>query len=254
MQRKQTRVRPHGLLLAATLLSGLASGALAQGTGTRSISVTAGATSDFVFRGLSYTRGKPAGLASFDIEFPSSIYFGGFVSSADPNPGPSPKAELDFWLGKAFRLGDTFSADVRLTHYMYPNDPRVADYDRDELTLTLGVKETVFLAATWSPNTESIGSLAAPVEGDSVWAVELSARRPIGSRFSLGAGVGYYELDEIYLDGYLYWNLTLSADFTPFELQLAALGADSAAEDIFGTRSAGERLAVTALYRFHSTR
>jgi uncharacterized protein (TIGR02001 family) len=254
MQRKPTRVRPLGLLLAFTSLLGSASGALAQGTGSRAITVTAGATSDFVFRGISYTRGKPAGLASFDIEFPSSLYFGGFISSADPNPGPSPQAELDIWLGKAFRLGESFSADVRFTHYMYPDDPRVADYDRDELTVTLGVKDTVFLAATWSPNTESIGSLAAPARGEDVWAVELSARRPIGSRFSLGAGVGYYELDEIYLDGYAYWNVTLSADFAPFELQLAALGADNTAERIFGTRSAGERLAVTALYRFATTR
>jgi uncharacterized protein (TIGR02001 family) len=254
MQRKQTRVHPLGLLLAITLLSGSASGALAQGTGTRAISVTAGATSDFVFRGISYTRGKPAALASLDIEFPSSVYFGGFVSTADPNPGPSPKVEMDFWLGKAFRLGNSFSADVRFTHYMYPDDPRVADYDRDELTLTLGVKDTVFLAATWSPNTESIGSLAAPVQGEDVWAVELSARRPISSRFSLGAGVGYYELDEIYLGGYTYWNVTLSADFTPIELQLAVLGADNEAEDIFGSRSAGERVAVTALYRFATTR
>ena len=69
-----------------------------------------------------------------------------------------------------------------------------------------------------------------------------------------GAGVGYYELDEIYLDGYAYWNVTLSADFAPFELQLAVLGADNTAEDTFGTRSAGERLAVTALYRFATVR
>jgi uncharacterized protein (TIGR02001 family) len=254
MQRKPTRVHPLGLLLAFTLLSGSASGALAQGTGTRAITLTAGATSDFAFRGLSYTRGKPAALASFDIEFPSSFYFGGFVSTADPNPGPSPKVETDFWLGKAFRLGDSFSADVRLTHYMYPDDPRVADYDRDELTVTLGVKDTVFLAATWSPNTESVGSLAAPAQGEDVWAVELSARRPIGGRFSLGAGVGYYELDEIYLEGYFYWNATLSADFAPFELQLAVLGADDEAQEIFGSRSAGERVAVTALYRFATTR
>jgi uncharacterized protein (TIGR02001 family) len=254
MHRKQTRVRRFRPLLAFTLLAGLSSGAFAQGAGTRAITVTAGATSDFVFRGLSYTRGKPAGLASFDIDFPSSLYFGGFVSTADPNPGPSPQAEVDIWLGKAFRIGTAFSADFRLTHYMYPDDPRVADYDRDELTLTFGVKDSVFFAATWSPNTESIGSLAAPARGEDVWAVELSARRPIGSRFALGAGIGYYELDEIYLEGYTYWNLTLSADFAPFELQVAFLGADDEAEDLFGTRSAGERLAVTALYRFATTR
>jgi hypothetical protein len=154
--------------LAIIVMCALASTALAQGSGTRSISATVGATSDFVFRGLSYTRGKPAGLASFDIEFPSQTYFGGFVSSADPNPGPSPAVEMDFWLGHHWGLGTSFSADLRLTHYMYPDDPRVADYDRDELTATLGIKDSVFLAATYSPNTDAVGSVAGFSDGE-VW-------------------------------------------------------------------------------------
>jgi uncharacterized protein (TIGR02001 family) len=239
--------------LAIIVMCALASTALAQGSGTRSISATVGATSDFVFRGLSYTRGKPAGLASFDIEFPSQTYFGGFVSSADPNPGPSPAVEMDFWLGHHWGLGTSFSADLRLTHYMYPDDPRVADYDRDELTATLGIKDSVFLAATYSPNTDAVGSVAGFSDGE-VWAVELSGRWPLGGRYSLGAGVGYYGLDDVYDEGYTYWNVTLSGDFGPLQLQLAALGADSDAEHIFGTRSAGERLALTALYRFSTTR
>jgi uncharacterized protein (TIGR02001 family) len=239
--------------LAIIAMSALAPAALAQGSGTRSISASVGVTSDFVFRGLSYTRGKPAGFASFDIEFPSQTYFGGFISSADPNPGPSPAAEMDFWLGRHWTLGTTFSADVRLTHYMYLDDPRVADYDRDELTATLGIKDSVFLAATYSPNTDAISSLAGLMDGD-VWTVELSGRRPFGGRYSLGAGVGYYNLDDVYDEGYAYWNLTLTGDFGPIQLQLAALGADSEGERIFGTRSAGERLALTALYRFSTTR
>jgi uncharacterized protein (TIGR02001 family) len=240
-------------VLAIIVVSALAPAALAQGSGTRSISATVGATSDFVFRGLSYTRGKPAGLASFDVEFPSQTYFGGFVSSADPNPGPSPAVEMDFWLGHHWSLGTSFSADLRLTHYMYPDDPRVADYDRDELTATLGIKDSVFLSATWSPNTDAVGSLAGLSHGD-VWSVELSGRRPFGGRYALGAGVGYYGLDEVYDEGYAYWNVTLTWDFGPVQLQLAALGADSDGERIFGTRSAGERLALTALYRFSTTR
>ena len=49
-----------------------------------------GGTSDFVFRGLSLTRGKPAAQASIDVEFPREFYVGAFVATADPNPGPSP--------------------------------------------------------------------------------------------------------------------------------------------------------------------
>ena len=49
-----------------------------------------GGTSDFVFRGLSLTRGKPAAQASLDIEFPKEFYVGAFVATADPNPRPEP--------------------------------------------------------------------------------------------------------------------------------------------------------------------
>ena len=55
-----------------------------------------GGTSDFVFRGLSLTRGKPAAQASIDVEFPKEFYVGAFAATCDPNPGPSPPFEIDF--------------------------------------------------------------------------------------------------------------------------------------------------------------
>jgi len=220
---------------------------------TRTLTGTVGVTSDFVFRGLSYTRGKPAGFASLDVEFASGGYLGGFLSSADPNPGPSPLFEVDVWLGRHWRISPRLSADLRLTHYMYPDDPRVADYDRDEFAATFGLHDAVFLSAIFSPNTDAIGSTAGTSRGN-VWAVELSARKPLGSRFALTLGLGHYHLDQAYGEDYLYWNATLAADLHPFEIQLAFLGSDDEAERLFTTRSAGDRFAVTALYRFTTTR
>ena len=52
-----------------------------------------GGTSDFVFRGLSLTRGKPAAQASIDVEFPKEFYVGAFArhlrseSRAEPGGG-----------------------------------------------------------------------------------------------------------------------------------------------------------------------
>ena len=55
-----------------------------------------GGTSDFVFRGLSLTRGKPAAQASLDVEFPKEFYVGAFVATCDPNPGPEPDGRNGF--------------------------------------------------------------------------------------------------------------------------------------------------------------
>jgi uncharacterized protein (TIGR02001 family) len=212
-----------------------------------------GATSDFVFRGLSYTRGDPAAQTSLDLETQSGLYVGTFVSTTNPNPGASPAVEVDLWAGVHREFNEWISGDVRYTHYMYPDDPRIAEYDRDELTATLGVRGVAFVSATYSPNTEAIASKPGYERGDT-WAIEFLARHQLSQRWSVSAGAGRYFLDEIYADDYDYWGATLSADFAPIELHFALLGADDTAERIFTSRAAGERFAVTVLYRFALTR
>jgi uncharacterized protein (TIGR02001 family) len=224
------------------------SSALAQTTMSGSI----GATSDFVFRGLSYSRSDAAVQASVDFESSSGLAFGAFTSSVNPNPGRSPNAEVDLWAAYSRSVNDWLAADFRYTHYMYPDDPRVADYDRDELTATLAFRGNAFISASFSPNTEAIASTPGFSEGDtwSLWSLELSGRHALSEHWAISAGIGRYFLDEIYGIDYDYWGATLSADFAPVELHLAVLGSDDTAERIFTSRNAGERVAATILYRF----
>jgi uncharacterized protein (TIGR02001 family) len=212
-----------------------------------------GATSDFVFRGLSLTRGKPAAQASLDVEFPREFYVGAFVASADPNPGPSPAAEFDVWAGRYWRVSEDFSADLRLSQYTYPDDPRRINYNRSEVTGTVGFRNSLFLAAIYSPNTKAIGSSPGYRDGGA-WAVELSGRKTLDEHWALSAGAGHYGLERVYGMSYYYWNATVTATFQPFELQLAYLGADHMAERHFVEGSTGQRLALTALWRFSTTR
>jgi uncharacterized protein (TIGR02001 family) len=212
-----------------------------------------GGTSDFVFRGLSLTRGNPAAQGSLDVEFPREYYVGAFISSADPKPDPSPDVEMDFWAGRYWRLSENFSGDLRLSQYTYPNDPRHVSYNRTELTATLGLHDRFFAAAIYSPNTEGIGSSAGYDEGNA-WAVEISGRQPLNDRLSISAGFGHYGLDEVYQDSYNYWNFTLTAMLEPFEFQFAYLGVDGDVAQHFDPDSVGDRFAVTALWRFSTTR
>ena len=225
--------------------------ALAQADAVNVVTGSLGATSDFVFRGLSLTRGKPAAQASLDVEFPKEFYVGAFVATADPNPGPSPPVELDAWAGRYWRVSETFSADVRLSQYTYPDDPRRVSYNRSEVTGTVGWKNQLFVAAIYSPNTQAVGSSPGYQEGNA-WAVELSGRKPLNDRWALSAGFGHYDLHDVYGMSYNYWNATVTATLAPFELQLAYLGVDGEAEDHFTTRSTGDRIAFTALWRFSS--
>jgi uncharacterized protein (TIGR02001 family) len=208
-----------------------------------------GGTSDFVFRGLSLTRGKPAAQASIDAEFPKEFYIGAFIATCDPNHGPSPPVELDLWAGRYWRVSEDFSADFRLSEYTYPDDPRRVNYNRTEFTGTMGYRNQVFLAAIYSPNTKAVGSSPGYQEG-SAWALELSGRHPLNDTFSVSAGFGHYDLEDVYKDSYNYWNLTLTATLAPFELQLAYLGVDKNAGEHFAADAVGDRVAFTALWRF----
>jgi uncharacterized protein (TIGR02001 family) len=213
------------------------------------LSGTVGATSDFVYRGLSLTRGKPAAQASLDLEFPHEFYVGGFIASADPNPGPSPGMEFDVWAGKYWRMTDNMSLDLRLSQYTYPDDPRRVNYNRSEVTATIGYRNRFFMAAIYSPNTRAV-SAAPGYKNDGAWALEISARHAFDERWSIAGGVGHYGLDGVYSASYNYYNATLIANFKPFEFQLAYLGVDSSAADIFPDDAVGNRVAFTALWRF----
>jgi uncharacterized protein (TIGR02001 family) len=235
----------------ATLLL-IMTGAVAHADVVNVVTGTVGATSDFVFRGLSLTRGKPAAQASLDVEFPKEFYVGAFVATADPNRGPSPPVELDAWAGRYWRVSETLSADVRLSEYTYPDDPRHVSYDRTEITGTLGWRNQLFAAAIYSPDTKAVGPAPGYREG-SAWALELSGRRPINDRWALSAGFGHYDLSEVYGMSYNYWNATVTATLSRFELQLAYLGVGDRAKDHFAARSTGDRVAVTALWRFSTS-
>jgi len=184
--------------LGACAISGTES---ARADSVKILSGTLGGTSDFVFRGLSLTRGEPAAQASLDIEFPKEFYVGAFIATCDPNPGPSPSVEMDIWAGRYWRMSENFSADVRLSQYTYPDDPRRVSYNRTELTGSLGFRNQLFIAAIYSPNTYAIASSPGYDKGDA-WALELSGRYPLGERFAISAGVGHYNLEDIYHDSY----------------------------------------------------
>jgi uncharacterized protein (TIGR02001 family) len=220
---------------------------------SRILTGSIGLTSDFVYRGLSLTRGKPTGQASIDLEFANRFYVGGFVAGADPNPGPSPALEVDAWLGRYWRFASDYSFDIRLSQYTYPDDPRRVNYNRSEITGTLGFDNRLFVAAIYSPNTRALGSSPGYRDGD-VWALEVSARQPLSERFSLSAGVGHYSLEDVYHHSYNYFNVTLTGTFEPFELQLAWLGQEGMTPGVFTSDSSGNRVAVTALWRFSSAR
>ena len=213
-----------------------------------------GGTSDFVFRGLSLTRGKPAAQASLDVEFPQGVLRRRVRRDRRSEPGSEPPVEMDVWAGRYWRMSENFSGDLRLSQYTYPDDPRRVSYNRTEITGTLGFRNQFYRR----------GYLLAQHQGRRLLAglrrrqrLGRRAVRPPAAQRALGRSPpasATTASSEVYHDSYNYWNATLTATLAPFELQLAYLGVDGERRRAFVDRSVGDRVALTALWRFSTTR
>ncbi|WP_431283452.1 TorF family putative porin [Humitalea sp. 24SJ18S-53] len=82
------------------------------------VTVTPAAATDYLFRGISQTRNRPAGQLTVDVEHSSGVYIGGFLSNV-AFVGTNARQELDGSAGYRFALGD-LKLDLGATYYGYP--------------------------------------------------------------------------------------------------------------------------------------
>lgn len=102
--------------------------------------------SDYRFRGLSQSWGRPAVQAGFDYQHASGLYLGNWNSSVSANSyNNGAGLEMDFYGGYRFEPLAGWAADLGLLHYLYPGArlnsaparPGSQRYDNTELYLGL---------------------------------------------------------------------------------------------------------------------
>ena len=124
-------------------------------------SANVGATTDYLFRGLTKTNGRAAISGGIRYEHESGFYVTGLVSSVDfrDDAGLSaPSIEADIALGYANTAGDSFGYDVSLVHYWYPYANTVG-LDYGELVLNFSSDDFIFgLAYTVETQNKAITS------------------------------------------------------------------------------------------------
>jgi len=213
------------------------------------ISYNVGATSDYVFRGISQSRNRPAFNGGVDYAHaPTGIYAGTWVStiswvddsypaSSTSNSSSRPRTpyEQDFYAG--IKLGDTagLNFDVGTIYYYYP---------RNKLHTSLG---TVGLKANTN---EVYGKIAyGPVYfkasyaiGDAIWVsnkagsyyLDLGADVPVMEGLTVNAHVGRFVFKQdgtILADSrydYSDWKIGLTKDFgSGLSVSIAATGTNA---------------------------
>jgi len=212
-------------------------------------SATAGVTTDYILRGVSQTYGGAALQLGASYQDSLGWFAGAWGSNVNPYPAAAPSRELDVFAGYARALGPDFTARVAYTHYKYLADPRRAKYDYDEFALTATYVDRLAVTVSYLPRVTAYSQLGYAAD-QPLYSVEASARWPLPRDFSLTAGAGFYDLEQLF--GVRYWAGSVGVMYATRHLQitLARYIADRTVERLYEDATSDHRVVLSAFLRF----
>jgi uncharacterized protein (TIGR02001 family) len=151
------------------------------------ISTTPAITTDYVFRGISQTRSRPAIQLTLDVEHESGLYIGTFVSNAN-FVGTNIRQEVDFNIGYRFTLAGV-KLDIGATYFGYPGyDKPTGGFDaawwEGALRASYEIAPVKFVGqVSYSPNFN--------FESGQAWYVEAGFDMTLDFGFTIGFRAGY---------------------------------------------------------------
>lgn len=171
-------------------------------------------TTDYVFRGVTYSDGHPAAQLGLDVEFDTGFYAGAWASTIDINNGPGRQrdAEVTYYAGYTVEATSDWSVGISLIAHTYPGATGTIDYDYEEWSLSANFADRAWIEYSYSDDLYNAGS--------TTHNVDIYAEYPLPRNFSAGAGVGYYDVSNLAGDGYAYWQLGISKPVGRFALDL----------------------------------
>lgn len=195
-----------GLALASAALA--SSAAFAQAPASpHTVTANVSLGSEYIFRGISQTAGKPTLQGGFDYAHSSGVYLGTWGSNVswleDFGAYNRSSLEWDFYGGYKANFGSSdFFYDLGTIYYYYPGskNPGVVSADTWELYAGLGWK---WASVKFSYNLDDyFGARPTGQKTDGTWYVDLSATYPVGETgFALIGHYGFLEVDNDGSDG-----------------------------------------------------
>ncbi len=197
--------------------------------------------SDYLFRGVSQTHGRPALQGGFDFTHSSGIYVGTWLSSiswiSDWGNGSTP-TEVDLYAGYRGAFGDV-GYDVGIIRYQYPGSTGTAVLADPNTTEVYGAVSYKWVSAKYSHTISDhfVGWYSGPALDGSTkgsYYLELNAAYDLGDGWGVSGHVGKQEVDgSVSIPGlddasYVDYNIgvTKAVSFGVFGLKYSATDAD----------------------------
>jgi uncharacterized protein (TIGR02001 family) len=206
-------------------------------------------TSDYILRGVSQTYTGVALQLGGNYQAANGMFIGAWASNVDPYPFGAASVELDTYAGFAWPLTEDLTTQATYTHYTYLDDPRPIHYAFDEVAVSLKYLDRAALTVSWQPNATSYSSLGL-ARNRSLVAYEASGRLPLPHGLALAAGVGYYDLHELFRVGYVAGSVGVVWIGRRLEVDVARYMAGRAVGRLYEEASADGSIVVSVIARF----
>lgn len=201
-------------------------------------------TTDYVFRGVTYSEGHPAAQLGVDLSFGDGFYTGAWASTLDIEIEPitDRKLEIDYYAGYRHDLSSNWSVGASVVAYTFPGTSGAFDYDYQEYGLNVNYGDRAWLEYDFSPDVLH--------SGENTHNVSLYTEWPWVAGTRVGAGVGYYVVADLSGDNYAYWQLGVTRPFARFDLDLRYHDSSGWVPFISSASRTGARLALSLRVQF----
>jgi uncharacterized protein (TIGR02001 family) len=233
-------------VLGLTALAAPAAAQMELGESGLTLTVTPAVSTDYLFRGISQTRNRPAVQGTIDLQHDSGVYIGAFASNAT-FPGSNARQELDLTAGYRFALGDA-TFDLGGVFYTYPG------YDKPGGSFDYNYFEAIAKASYTMGQVKLLGTAAySPdfyFESGAAFYLEGGADISLPAEFTLSGRFGHQWIDRNARYGapdYSTWSVSASREVVAgIVLSAGYYDTDlSKAECFAGTKLCDARAMVT---------
>lgn len=170
-------------------------------------------TSDYVFRGVTYSDDHAAVRGGLDLSLDSGWFGGVWASTIDiGNTLTQRDTEINYYAGYSHDLNADWSLGVNVVAYTYPGATGPIDYDYREYSAVVNFRDRAWLEYSYSPDLFHSGRATHHVAAYGEW--------PLPGRLLLGIGAGYYDTGKLTAIGYGYWQAGITRPFRRFSIDL----------------------------------
>lgn len=251
--RKSIKILMVAGIVSAPAMMTSASALAEEAAAASPVSANVTLASEYVYRGISQTRAKPALQGGFDYAHGSGLYVGAWGSNIswleDIGAGASSSLELDLYGGYKGSFNKDLSYDVGVLHYEYPGSfpAGFTSPNTDEL----------YVAGTYKMFTlkysHSLTNLFGYADSKNSGYIDASANFEVMSGLTLGLHAGHQKIKNYSDYSYTDYKVSLTKDFGGGLSVSGAYidtSADNALYTVKGTKIADSRFVLSLTKAF----